>query len=47
MRLNAANSLSLSSRMNTILMNDEAESGAVSVDELGKFLLWLMGGYRC
>ena len=36
MRLQAANSLNLSARMNSILTNDEVECGAVSADDLGK-----------
>mgnify|MGYP000509154247 CR=1 FL=1 len=34
--------LNLSARINTITLNEEAESGAVTSDDLGKFLIRLM-----
>jgi hypothetical protein len=36
MRLSSLNSLLLSARKNTLLANDEAETGAVTCDDLGK-----------
>jgi len=36
MRLNSLNALVVSSRLNVILTNEEAESGAVTADDLGK-----------
>jgi len=39
MRLSSLNALQLSARINTILTNDEAECGAVTSDDLGKFIL--------
>ena len=38
-RQNALSALSLSSRMNVMLANDEAEIGAASSDDLGKALM--------
>ena len=38
-RQNALSALSLSSRMNVMLTNDEAEIGAASSDDLGKTLI--------
>ena len=36
-RQNALSALTVSSRMNHLLTNDEAECGAVTSDELGKY----------
>ena len=36
LRLNALSALTVSAKMNTILTNEEAECGAVTVDDLGK-----------
>lgn len=36
MRLHSMNALLLSSRLNVIITNEEAESGAVAADDLGK-----------
>jgi hypothetical protein len=38
-RQNALSALTISARINNILTNDEAESGAVTTDELGIYFL--------
>jgi hypothetical protein len=41
MRLSSMNALVVSSRKNIILTNEEAESGAVTADDLGMFYCFL------
>ena len=40
MRLSSMNALIVSSRKNVILTHEEAESGAVTADDLGMFIVW-------